>query len=34
LFIQRARMEMGLAQDTVADGADTLSVNPIKANTK
>lgn len=34
LFIQRARMEMGIPQDTVADGADTMSVNPIKANTK
>lgn len=34
LFIQRARMEMGIPQDTVADGADTMSVNPLNANTK
>lgn len=34
LFIQRARMEMGIPQDTVADGVDTMSVNPLNANTK
>lgn len=34
LFMQRARIEMGVPVDTVADGQDTMSVNPIKANTK
>ena len=34
LFLQRARIEMGVPTDTVADGQDTLSVNPLKANTK
>ena len=32
LFLARVRTELATTQDTVADGADTMSIRPIKSN--